>query len=560
MNLASSTRLVRTLSHLRPAQIGRQLWMRALPGWDDASWVADRAPPPPPPVRWHPVTTWLPSGPYANTAADLRAGRFTFLNQTRDLGWPPRWHVPEAPLLWQLNLHYLEWIWALPAAEATAAALDWASRNPPARKAVAWWPYTTSLRLAALCLLAGESPAAARELWPTIWRQTEHLSRRLEYHLLANHLLENAVALAFVGACYSGPDADRWRALGIRLLREQLPEQILADGMHEERAPMYHLRLTHALALLANTGDATVRGVVVEPLGRMLQALVSVCHPDGEIALFNDSAIGTYPAPAAVLDFASRALGTPAPSVPGDLTAAGYYRGDTRGNDAVICDAGLLAPDHQPGHAHGDMFSFELSLAGRRVIVDSGTFEYPPGEMRTWCRSTRAHNTVTVDDHDQAEFWGSFRVGRRGRPHDVRHQALADGFSLEGWHDGYRHLPAAAIHRRRFRWHDSGRLEIHDRVTAKRPVRASARLHLHPECQIVDRDDRTVRVACGDVDFTVAFGPTGSLRAEEGWYCPRSGVRERTTVLVREATSTDVRIECVIGHVTRPAPPGKLTS
>ena len=553
MTLTSSARLVRTLSHLRPAQIGRQVWMRAIPGWDDASWVAGRVPPPPAAVRWRPVTAWLPSGPYANTAADLRAGRFTFLNQPRDLGWPPRsWQVPEAPLLWQLNLHYLEWIWALPRAEATAAAVDWAMRNPPARKAVAWWPYTTSLRLAALCLLTGEDPAAAQALWPTIWRQTEHLSRRLEYHLLANHLLENAVALAFVGACFAGPDADRWQSLGIRLLREQLSEQILPDGMHEERSPMYHLRLTHALALLANTGDAAVRDAVVDPLAKMLEALVSVCHPDGEIALFNDSAIGTYPAPAAVLDFASRALGRPVPSEPGDLPAAGYYRGDTPRGDTVICDAGLLAPDHQPGHAHGDMFSFELSLGGRRVIVDSGTFEYPPGEMRTYCRSTRAHNTVTVDDRDQAEFWGSFRVGRRGRPHDVRQEALADGFALEGWHDGYRHLPSAAIHRRRFRWHDSGRLEIHDHVTAKRPVRVAARLHLHPDCRIVGRDDRTVRIACGDVAFTVAYGPPGSLRTEEGWYCQRSGVRDQTTVLVREATGTDVRIQSVIASGSQP--------
>jgi uncharacterized heparinase superfamily protein len=553
MNLASPARLLRTLAHLQPAQIGRQVWMRAVPGWDDASWVASRVSPPCAGVRWRPVTTWLACNPQANAAEAIRAGRFTFLNQPRDLGWPPRWQVPEAPLLWQLNLHYLEWIRALPPADALSAALDWIERNPPARKAVAWWPYTASLRLETLCLLAGDDPAAARALWPSVWRQTEHLSRRLEYHLLANHLLENAVALAFTGACFAGPAADRWRILGIRMLREQLPRQILADGMHEERSPMYHVRLTTALAMLANTGDAAVRDVVVEPLGRMLQALESVRHPDGEIALFNDSAFGIYHEPAAVVDFASRTLGGPAAAVPGDLPAAGYYRGTNDRGDAVICDAGLLAPDHQPGHAHGDIFSFELSLAGRRAIVDSGTFEYPPGEMRAWCRSTRAHNTVTVDDHDQAEFWGSFRVGRRGRPHDVHHERLRDGFALEGWHDGYRHLPAAATHRRAFRWHDAGRLELRDHVTARRPVRASARLHLHPDCRIVDRDDRIVRIACGDVPFTVAYGPNGTLRTEDGWYCPRFGVRERTTVLVREATGTDVQIACDIARGSQPA-------
>ena len=97
-------------------------------------------------------------------------------------------------------------------------------------------------------------------------------------------------------------------------------------------------------------------------------------------------------------------------------------------------------------------------------------------------------------------------------------------------------------------WHDLGRLEIRDLVTAKRPVRAAARLHLHPECRIVSRNDRTVHVACGDVPFTIHYAADGVLRTEDGWYCPRSGVREQTTVLVHEAPGTNVQLECTITH------------
>lgn len=558
MNLASTGRLFRTLSYLRPGQLAAQLRVRATPGWTDPSWIARRTPPPAPPIRWQPVTEWLVPDPQANTAAALHAGLFTFVNDTRDLGWPPDFSGRGRPLLWDYNLHYLEWVWALPREARLTAALDWSRRCPPTPGAVGWSPYPTSLRLETLCMLAGESPAAAADLWPTIWRQAEHLSQRLEYHLLGNHLLENGIALALAGACYSGTDADRWLRTGLDLLRSQLPEQVLPDGMHFERSPMYHVRLTHALALLVNTGHTEVRRIAAEPLARMAAALAAVCHPDGQIALFNDAAFGIYPEPATVTAFAAAALGTPPLAVPRDLPDAGYFTGRGGDSSAVFCDAGPLGPDFLPGHAHGDIFSFELSFGGQRIVVDAGTYDYVPSDMRAWCRSSAAHNTVTVDGVDQAEFWGAFRVGRRGRPRDVRHAANPDGFTLSGWHDGFAHLAGRPIHRRAFRWHDSGTLVVRDEVEATRPVTATSRIHLHPECTIGEVSDRAVRAARGDVAFTVAVAAGPAPRVADGWYCPRFGVRERNPVIVLESRAAPARFHFAIarGHDVAFAPDG----
>lgn len=547
MRVSAPGRLFRTLRHLRPGQIAAQLRVRATPGWHDASWIAGRTPPPTPRVRWQPVAAWLHPDPQANTAAAIKSGRFTFVNDERQAGWPPDYDTA-APLLWQYNLHYLEWLWALPSDERLACGIDWSERHPPAAGAVGWAPYPTSLRLPTLCLLAAESPAATAALWPTIWRQAEHLSKRLEYHLLGNHLLENGIALAFVGSCFAGPAADRWLRTALDLLRRQLPEQILPDGMHFERSPMYQVRLTHALALLANTGDAAVRQLVIDPLTRMAEALIAMCHPDGQIALFNDSALGVYPEPGKVTAFAAAAIDREASlQARTELPDAGYFIGRGAAESGVFCDAGPLGPDYLPGHAHGDIFSFELSLGGRRVVVDSGTFDYVPSTMRSYCRSTAAHNTVTVDDHDQAEFWGAFRVGRRGRPHDVRHIATSDGFELSGWHDGFRHLPGSPIHRRRFRWHDAGVLLVSDEVTSTAPVTAAARIQLHPDCRIVQSGDRSLRITCGDVPFTIAVGQGPAPRLTEGWYCPRFGVRERSTVVVLESRGSHTQFRYVIG-------------
>lgn len=560
MSQALPGRLLRTLSHLRAGQIVAQLRTRATPGWKDPSWVARRTPPPAPQVRWQPVTDWLLTDPQANTAAALHAGRFTFVNDERHLGWPPDWASADAPLLWLYNLHYLEWLWALPSEERLAAALDWSQRHPPTPGAVGWAPYPTSLRLPTLCMLAAEDSRAAADLWPTIWRQAEHLSHRLEYHLLGNHLLENGIALAFTGSCFAGPDADRWLHAGLDVLREQLPEQVLRDGMHFERSPMYQVRLVHALASLANTGHEQVRSLVAGPLARMTTALEALRHPDGQIALFNDAAFGIYPEPGTVTAIARAVLGESSrAAAPLQLPDAGYFMGRSARGDAVFCDAGSLGPDYLPGHAHGDIFSFELSLSGHRIVVDAGTFDYVPSEMRAYCRSTAAHNTVTVDDADQAEFWGAFRVGRRGRPRDVLHAATADGFNLSGWHDGFRHLPGRPVHRRAFCWHDVGVLVVRDEVTAGTTVTAASRIHLHPECRVTEVADRIVRGTRGDVAFSLGVAEGPAPRVVEGWHCSRFGVRERNPVIMLEFRAARSRFTFAIarGHDLAFTPDGR---
>ena len=132
-----------------------------------------------------------------------------------------------------------------------------------------------------------------------------------------------------------------------------------------------------------------------------------------------------------------------------------------------------------------------------------------------------------------------------------RSATTASGFSLEGWHDGYQHLPSKAVHRRRFEWNQAGSLRIVDTVTAARPVRAAARLHLHPACRLNGDVGSRMHFTCGDVDFSVRFSGNGRVRSEEGWYCPRFGERERSRVVVCEALGRQANIECVIercGH------------
>ena len=89
----------------------------------------------------------------------------------------------------------------------------------------------------------------------------------------------------------------------------------------------------------------------------------------------------------------------------------------------LIFDCGPLGPDYQPGHGHCDVLSYELSLHGQRVVVDTGVSTYEPCAERLYERSTAAHNTLRVDGEEQAEVWASFRVGRRPQGRDDSKQA-----------------------------------------------------------------------------------------------------------------------------------------
>lgn len=163
------------------------------------------------------------------------------------------------------------------------------------------------------------------------------------------------------------------------------------------------------------------------------------------------------------------------------------------GPAVVIADLARIGPDYLPGHAHADTLSFELSLRGRRVVVNSGTSVYGLGPERLRQRGTAAHSTVVIDGQNSSEVWSGFRVGRRAYPLGV--QVARDGAvqRAEGAHDGYRHLPGAPRHFRAWRLSDSG-LVLTDRVEGGRAHRVEARFHLAPGLCAVIHPDGAIRV------------------------------------------------------------------
>jgi uncharacterized heparinase superfamily protein len=549
-----------TIRFLTCRQIFRQVWHRVRKRWADLSLRQKPPIPPYPGSVWNPALIFCPPGPCSESRDEMLNGDIQFLNSTRQVGWPPVWNQPDASKLWQYNLHYHDFLWNLSFPEAKALVLDWIARCPYHTREIGWECYPLSLRLTNWCaclwgryrMETESDPSFMETVWHSICQQAFFLEKHLETHLLGNHLLENAVALALTGSCFAGPAAQAWLRQGLAILSEQLPEQMLADGGHFERSPMYHSRVVWCLTTLLNTGQKEIAALVRTPLERGLNALSVLCHPDGQIALLNDSAIGIYSHPQDLLRFGENALETRVESrqSPFALPNTGYYGSRTNRNHYLVCDFAPIGPDYLPGHAHGDIFSFELSYYGHRVIIDSGVFNYDISDTRAYCRSTIAHNTVSVNSQDQCEFWAAFRVARRGRPHDVRWTPFESGFRLQGWHDGYHRLKGKPKHARTLTWHNAGILLIRDEITAQYPIEGASRIHLHPDCTITLQNKNSVHINSPAGPVIIKFAGPGELHLEQSTYSPEFGRRLANKAIVWSASGSSIHFGCCIAPLS----------
>lgn len=471
-----------------------------------------------------------------NSREELLAGRFRFLDRTAPLGWPPDWRAASEELLWRFNLHYHQYLHRLRPAERAELCRHWI-RNNPVGTEVAWHPYVVSRRIASWVRDVSREP----ELLESLWRQGAYLHRTVERHHPGNHLMENARALLLAASLFPGQEeARRWALRGARVLSGALEDQILSDGAHVERSPMYHALVlegltdvSRALARWPTKGEEELAD-----LHRRIRALIpgmcaylrATTHPDGCLALLSDATAEIAPATEELLAYAAGGDSFDLPPASSRFPEAGHYV-YRNGGLYLVVDGGRIGPDHLPAHAHADIFTYELDVGRERLVVDSGVFGYAEGEMRDYVRSTAAHNTVTVDGTSQAECWKSFRVARRSAPAGVTFRASDDGCAFEGSFDGYAKLIGDGIrHHRRLVLDDArSELRVEDRVTGEGVHRVTSRIHLHPETTVNRRSD-AVEMSRGTVRASVSASG-GSMEIGTGWYCPRFGLRREKPVL-----------------------------
>ncbi|CAN5653574.1 N/A [soil metagenome] len=479
-------------------------------------------------------------------ADDAVEGRFTFLNETREfveIDWARRYGNP----LWSFNLQYCAYTEDL--ARACVATGDpkysnrlgalirtWIAQSKPLT-ADAWAPYAIARRLVhwtrAFLLASDRLDSALSRAWlASIASQTDFLARTIEWHLLGNHVVTN---LHGVLAGASLLEGRRFEVLAKRAAEKLWREarfQVLPDGVHCERSPMYHAGVMSDLLgarAVASAMRLPVPAALDKLLPRMADALTFLTRPDGTYHLFNDCANQD---PAYVLELVSLARDGTGGHPVWSASDAGYFGARTTALRFIV-DCGPLGPDHQPAHGHCDLLSFELDIDGTPVVVDSGTGGYDDDPLRAYWRSTRAHNTIQVNDLEQHELWGTFRAARRARLRHVEY-CTSDGPVFTGAYSPY--YSSRVLHTRRIRIWDDG-LQVEDSVEGAEGATIRSFVHLHPDVRLEVSGGHVglaFKSGFASVDLVnvgrmrVLQGKTGKT---QGWHAAQFGVAQAATVL-----------------------------
>jgi uncharacterized heparinase superfamily protein len=303
----------------------------------------------------------------------------------------------------------------------------------------------------------------------------------LEYHLLGNHLLENAFSLLFGAYYFQNKD---FYESAKKILTEELEEQILDDGAHFELSPMYHqimlFRVLDCINLIQNNlwKDQELLPLLQSKAAIMVGWLKTITYSDGTIPLLNDSTNGIAPTSHDLITYASL-LGIQPITLP--LGKSGYRKVLNENYECII-DVGNIGPDYIPGHAHSDTFNFELRINSKPLIVDTGLSTYESNQLRHTERSTAAHNTVMVNDIEQSEVWGGFRVANRAKITNL----IEKNSNIEATHNGY--LNIGALHTRKFSFNPN-KIIIEDTVKGEKSLQCIAYLHLHPDVKVTINND-----------------------------------------------------------------------
>jgi uncharacterized heparinase superfamily protein len=529
--LQTAERYWQTLRWLRPVQFYGRLSFRLARPHIDAS---------PAPKRRQISGPWVK--PAQRKPSLTGSGQFSFLNESGELA-SCGWDDSAREKLWRYNQHYFDDLNAAGAASRQAwhrALLqDWLTNNPPGQ-GTAWEPYPTSLRIVNWIKWALDGNALDQPLQDSLAMQARWLAKRLEWHLLGNHLFANAKALVFAGLWFDGEEARDWRDKGLGILARETAEQILSDGGQFELSPMYHALALEDLLDLVNVTRCYATALSPDQwrqsadwaarIRSMRRWLAALSHPDGKIAFFNDAAFAVAPDNSELETYATN-LDFEGISELDELTwlaDSGYAR-LSQANAVLIADMARVGPDYLPGHAHADTLSFEFSLFGQRLLVNSGTSVYGTGAERLRQRGTAAHNTVTVSGRNSSDVWSGFRVGRRASPIDPRVARESEALIAEAAHDGYRYLPGHPLHRRRWQLSPNA-LRIEDTVSAL-PLKAEARFHLHPDVRIdqSEPDGGSCTLPSGEIITWRANG--GPVRLDPTTWHPEFGVSKQSTCL-----------------------------
>ncbi len=454
---------------------------------------------------------------------------------------------------------------------------DWIATNPPGRGVN--WHNAMEPAIRVANWIAGyyffcESQFIPSSFWMTFLKSLYQHGVFIEHHLEYswrnhNHLLSDATGLIFLGLFFRHTAFGvRWMSAGKKILEEEMQNQVGTDGVDYEKSVSYHrfaLELFYSSALLLRANNNPCSAAFMQRLERMFEFTLAYTRPDGSVPNVGDADDGRLfrlnddlefnnhlhalcvgailfnrnDFKSAAQTFCEEALwlfgsegferwqllrAEPAELKSCPFPPGGFYV--MRSQRAhVFIDCGDLGQRGRGGHGHNDTFSFELWMDGTLLIVDSGTYAYTSDRTaRQEFRSTRAHNTLMVDERELAEFSGLWEVRNDlTQPRVVRWESNTSENLLEADHRAF----GPIVCRRAWKFKKAeSLLTISDAVEGRGTHIVESFLHFHPEASLTLVGPRVLLLRRGNASVRLTASG-GEWQIEDSWYSPSYGIRTR---------------------------------
>ncbi|HEY4193626.1 MAG TPA: heparinase II/III family protein [Mesorhizobium sp.] len=496
-------------------------------------------------------------------ALEIYYGRYPLSGHLVETGGQSPFQMEVASRGWQKSLHGFRWLrhmraagTELAAANARALVSDWIAMHGGRISGAAWEPGTTAKRI--ISWLQHSSVVLQGAEFPFYRAFLKSLAVQIRYLRTVTPEMHNSkdrlrarIALAFAALSLPAP-ATALRA-ATRNLSEELDRQILPDGGHISRNPMYVLEILADLLPLRQTyanQAETPPAALMGAIDRMLPALRFFRHQDGSIARFNGMGATIHDRILAILRH-DDTIGSPLLHAP----HSGYER-LAMGGVTVIADTGAGPPVDVSGAAHAGCLSFELSSGRQHYIVNAGIDTYGAAEFRPLARATAAHSTATLNDTSSARFSYSARVSDvlgsplTGGPKHVPCRRTDDkerqGFVAR--HDGYA-ARFGILHERelsltgngnvlsgRDRFHEAGGGPIHSGGMDN----VAIRFHVHPDVGLAQDENGRLVLTADNADRWVFTSTEIASQVEESIYFAGLGGPRRSRQIVLEFRASEI--------------------
>lgn len=253
------------------------------------------------------------------------------------------------------------------------------------------------------------------EWYQSVWEHGQRLYRNRTH---GNWLIMEMNGLAQTGILYPQfKQSVTWRQSAFSALDEELGRQIYPDGFQYELSTGYHdvvINNYERLILVARAFDVPIPERMTERLTTACEIDVKLMMPNGCLPDINDgkmeetrkllepklTLIGEEAEPSILWAASGGKRGTCPDYQSIALPYSGFFvmrNGWESGSVWGLLDAAPFGRAHQ----HEDKLNLLIYAQGKYLLTEGGNYAYDDSEMRRYVLSSRAHNTVLVDQKGQ---------------------------------------------------------------------------------------------------------------------------------------------------------------